>query len=122
MKSKKTTPPRSVFVPDPATDPARLDAEAARLARIALINRLAEKLCHSTRDRLIALRLKLGLSVIALEKRSGVDKKSIYGLESGKTQPTLILAARLSYGMGTPVSEAIDEGPLWIPSRGNTPP
>ena len=67
----------------------------------------AERFCEGFRRRVQEVREGLGMSMYALEQRSGVSREMIALIECGESCPTLFGICRLAFGLGVSVEELV---------------
>jgi transcriptional regulator with XRE-family HTH domain len=54
------------------------------------------------------LRESQRLSLTTLAQRAGIARSSLYGIEQGKTSPTLRMIQKIAFGLGQPVSSFLN--------------
>lgn len=67
----------------------------------------AERFCEGFRRRVQEVREGAGMSMYALEQRSGVSREMIALIECGESCPTLFVMRRLAFGLGVSVEELL---------------
>lgn len=67
----------------------------------------AERFCEGFRRRVQEVREGLGISMYALEQRSGVSREMIALIECGESCPSLFVIRRLAFGLGVSVEELL---------------
>ena len=81
---------------------------------------LAQSL-HRYMNPIYIRRQELGMTMMELGRRCGVDDAIICRAETGKRIPRLVTLAKIAKGLGTPVGQLTHEYVHWLELRGGDP-